>query len=127
MNYLINNTQIVKINKIGLITRLTFIIIYVLNKHKNKNLLPYFVYFIIECGLLAISNLSENFVRIGYYLYLPALLVVVPDTYSILKNTKKNKILYTLFIVVIFMFGWYEEFIVANSSETYPYISILSK
>jgi hypothetical protein len=77
--------------------------------------------------MLFISNLSENFIRIGYYLYLPALFVVVPNTYTILKNTKKNKALYTFFVMVIFMFGWYNEFIVSNSSQTYPYVSFLSK
>jgi hypothetical protein len=27
----------------------------------------------------------------------------------------------------IFIFSWYREFIIANSSETYPYISIFNK
>jgi succinate dehydrogenase/fumarate reductase cytochrome b subunit len=127
IDYLINNNQLVKINKIGLITRLIFIIIYVFNKNKNKNSLPYFVYLIMELGILSMSTLSDNFIRIGYYLYLPALFVVIPNTYTILKNTKKNKIIFTLFIMCIFIFSWYREFIIANSSETYPYISIFNK
>lgn len=125
INYILrgyNENAILKINKIGAIIRIIFLLLFFINKNKDKKIYSYVCFAIIELGILFMGTITSNFIRIGYYMYLPSLFVLASNSYKVFKRDENNRILVTSFIGFIICFYWFLEYIVNNISMTYPYI-----
>ena len=86
LNYILigyNENAILKVNKIGAIIRLFFLLSFFIDKKKNDKIYSYVCFAIIEMGILFMSTITSNFIRIGYYMFLPSLIILVSNSYKV--------------------------------------------
>lgn len=112
----------------------TFIYLFIfmilrLNKSKIKNNFinsNYYLYSsLISIIILQFGTIITYSDRIGYYLFYPLLLFILPSA-LVTKNKKitKNEMLYNILTYSIFIFYWIYWIAILNYNNTFPYISI---
>ena len=131
VNVYISNFQkdSIDINYIHSIIYLFVLFIVLIYKKRIKSNETKYDYYIFSSFLsfiiLQVGNTIDFAERIGYYVFYPILITIVP--YVIWREDSKRKItkndfIITSIVIITFIVYWYVEFCVLKHSATYPYI-----
>lgn len=101
-----------------------FLVILIMNKRfkeKESNSTYYLFSAILSIILLQFDSVISNAGRIGYYMFYPLVITILP--YIIYKEKMTKNLLILLLVVICFFAAyWFMTIVVANFNETYPYI-----